>query len=427
MKPNKFSPRFLLCSVVVVCVGFSCFAEGYSFSKSNPPEIISNKANIQSLPSVKKDSLLLKQNAGLQYFDSLNRAQEKAFRQQRNELIILKGDLKKEGFKLTSLAEEMSRQRTMRTLLGLVLLLTLAFIYTLIRNSRSKQKYLNLLEAEKVQVSLQKELVSEQKERTEKALANLTDSIRYAMRIQNAVLTDPQRIAEMLGSEFFIFFKPKDIVSGDFYFVEKKGDWFIVAVADCTGHGVPGALLSMLAITMLNDIILKKEELQASEILNELREKMVVAMKQNDLLNDQNDGLDITLLLLNKKEMKGQWSGANTPLWLIDNENKALREIKADKRPIGDYPDMKLFTNHEFKIQKGEKFYLLSDGYADQFGGPNGKKFLKSKLKKELFLQAKLPMNEQKKHLSDTFVEWISTNGNEVEQVDDITVFGIEI
>ena len=241
------------------------------------------------------------------------------------------------------------------SILGLAILFTLAFIFILVRSTRAKQKFLNLLEHEKTQVSIQKELVSVQKIQTEKALSNLKDSIRYAMRIQNAVLTDPARIKEMLGSDFFILFKPKDIVSGDFYFVEKKGDFFIAAAADCTGHGVPGALLSMLAITVLNDIVLKSDTLQATEILNELLEKMVLAMQQNELINDQNDGLDITLLLLNKKEMIGQWSGANTPL--LQNIKKT-KEIRADKRPIGDYPDMGSF--HEPSISIVERRQILS-------------------------------------------------------------------
>jgi serine phosphatase RsbU (regulator of sigma subunit) len=427
MKSVFFSLHFLLLFAFYFSMSFFSHAhDGQSFRRMDRAKYYTQK-EIEVLTRTQRDSLLIEQNQQLKSYDSLIRQNEIIINTQRNKNIILEGDLTKEGYKFSTLSEEVSRQRTMRTLLGLVLLLTLAFIYLLIRNSRSKQKYLNLLESEKEQVSLQKELVSQQKERTERALSNLTDSIRYAMRIQNAVLTDPQRIGDLLQSDFFIYFKPKDIVSGDFYFVEKKEDWCIVAVADCTGHGVPGALLSMLAITMLNDIVLKKQELRANEILDELRIKMVLAMKQNDLLNDQNDGLDITLLLLNKATMKGQWSGANTPLIIIDKGGTTLKEVKADKRPIGDYPDMGHFTNHEFKIEKGEKFYLFSDGYADQFGGPNNKKFMKSRLKKELVSYAKLPMNEQKKYLSDNLQNWISTNGNEVEQVDDITVFGIEV
>jgi serine phosphatase RsbU (regulator of sigma subunit) len=352
---------------------------------------------------------------------------EKEVRHLRNDKIYLNVDVIKQGYEQDYLAEETERQKSFVVWLALMLFLVVAFVLVLVRSSRAKQKYLNLLQHEKTEVSIQKELVSAQKEQTEKVLSDLKDSIRYAMRIQNAVLTDPKKIKEMLGSDFFILFKPKDIVSWDFYFVEKKDDWFIAAVADCTGHGVPGALLSMLAITMLNDIILKKKVLVASEILNELREKMILAMRQNELLSDQNDGLDITLLLLNRKEMIGQWSGANTPLIQVHKKSTSLKEVKADKRPIGDYPDMSQFTNHRFELHKGDRFYLFSDGYADQFGGPNGKKFMKKRFKSEILQNSASPMIEQKKKMSSTLQTWLSSDGNELGQVDDITVFGIEI
>lgn len=406
MKISSYLYAFLL---TVFSTVFFIFSAAAQEEISDPQEVITEQAE------------LLKSNK------DIIRNLEKQVRQLRNEKIGLNIDMQKQGYKFVSLTAESKKRKTFVTLLVAGLLMTLAFVVTLIRSTRSKQKYLNLLKQEKKQVSIQKELVSTQKERTEKALLDLKDSIRYAMRIQKAVLTDPARISDMLKSDFFILFKPKDIVSGDFYFVEKKEDWFIAAVADCTGHGVPGSLLSMLAITMLNDIILKSETLQASEILNELREKMVLAMKQNDLLNDQNDGLDITLLLLNRKEMTGQWAGANIPLIQIHKKGGELKEVKADKRPIGDYPDMGHFTNHQFKLAKGDKYYLFSDGYSDQFGGDEGKKYMKKNFKRDLFENSELKMNDQKKHLSDNLQTWMSSSSGEVEQVDDITVFGIEI
>lgn len=351
----------------------------------------------------------------------------KQLKRQRNDLIILHGDMKKQGLKNVSLEKKSKLQKKYAYLLGLVLVLTLAFIFTLVRSARSKQKYVNLLKAESAEVAVQRELFATQKEHTERVLADLTASIHYAVGIQNAVLADPKRIAEMLTSDFFILYKPKDIVSGDFYFMEQKGDWCVAAVGDCTGHGVPGALLSMLAITMLNDIIQKKNVLVASEILNELREKMVFAMMQNDLLNNQNDGLDISLLLVNRKEMIGQWSGANSPLVQINKHKNVLLEVKADKRPIGDYPDMDNFTNHAFAIQTGDRFYLFSDGYSDQFGGPCGKKFMKKRFKEDLLAHAKLPMSEQNRQMTAALENWISCGVDKIEQVDDITVFGIEI
>ncbi len=405
---------------------------GYSYSQKEKVNFIARPigprdVDASTLSSQEKDKLIDKLNKELLRQDLIIRNLEKEKRHIRNERIILEGDVKKQGYENTSLFEENSIQKTFVSWLVLVLVLAAIVVYLMIRSSRSRQKYLDLLEKEKNQVSIQKELVVVQKEETEKVLIDLTDSIRYALRIQNAVLPNESKIAEIVGKKHFVLFEPKDIVSGDFYYVVQKGDWVIAAVADCTGHGVPGGFLSMLAITLLNDTVLKSEELRANEILNELRLRLVESMEQRGNGRNGQDGLDISLLLINRKKKKGQWAGANTPMIQLHKDNDELKEYKADKRPIGEYPDMRLFTNHEFSITKGDRFYLFSDGYVDQFGGPNDKKFMRKRFKKMLLDTQHLSMLEQHDHFKDAVDTWRSFKPVKTQQVDDITVFGIEL
>ena len=418
--------------LLTICSVLWCFlcAKSVSYSQQEKQGKVVFTADIQEFES-------LDQNEKSEAFKILNDKLDKQdfeihkmkveLRHFRNDKIILEGDMKKQGYVNSYLYDENSRQKTFVSLLVGFLLISGGFVYLLVRSSRSKQKYLDLLRREKNQVSIQKELVSAQKEETERVLGDLTDSIRYALRIQNAVLPSEHQIKENIKSPFFVLFQPKDIVSGDFYFLDKKGDWIVAAAADCTGHGVPGGFLSMLAITMLNDIVLKSKTLQANEILNDLRERIVESMERKGILTDQNDGLDISLLLINKKTKKAQWAGANTPLIQIHAKSLILKEYKADKRPIGIYPDMGHFTNHEFPIEKGDKYYLFTDGYSDQFGGPGNKKFMKKRFKKMLVENSRLPMTEQKNNFDLSLSSWRNFDDKLTEQVDDVTIFGIEI
>jgi len=295
------------------------------------------------------------------------------------------------------------------------------------------------------EIEAQRDLVIIQKEHIEEIHKEVTDSINYAKRIQEAVLPVSAPARAVLG-EHFILFKPKDIVSGDFYWAtQTRGHvtLLIVAVADCTGHGVPGAFMSMLGISFLNEIVRKQEVTQANHVLNELRKEIINALQQKGVSGEQKDGMDISLLVVNTETNECQWAGANNPLYIVrGGQNpqgltkpvplqnlEGLEEIKGDKMPIAIYERMEPFTNHEFKVENGNCLYLFSDGFADQFGGAKGKKFMYKQFKEILVQtcpgtsQQIKTMNEQKEILDKIINEWIGNN----EQIDDITVLGIKI
>ena len=264
--------------------------------------------------------------------------------------------------------------------------------------------------------------VVKQKEEIEEHQRNITDSIKYAKRIQTAILPPEEFVNEALR-ENFILYLPKDIVSGDFYWLEKKDDLVLVAAVDCTGHGVPGAFMSIVGNSQLNFAINVKNARKASDILNELNYGVTHTLRDKAGHDLVKDGMDLSLCTINFKKMNLEFAGAYNPLYLIRNNEVLI--TKADKFPIGANPEGILpnFTNHEIDMVKGDVIYLFSDGFADQFGGPDNKKFL-SKRFRELLLQIhKLPMKKQKESLIQAYEEW----RGDFEQVDDILVIGIRI
>ncbi|KPK84405.1 MAG: hypothetical protein AMS27_10035 [Bacteroides sp. SM23_62_1] len=257
-------------------------------------------------------------------------------------------------------------------------------------------------------------LITEQKK-------EITASIQYASRIQNAMLTPGDFISSLLP-ERFILFRPRDIVSGDFYWLTKKKDKIICAVADCTGHGVPGAFMSMLGIALLNEIVNKKANFNASEILNELRILVIKSLRQTGRMGEILDGMDIVLLILDQENKTVEYAGANNPLILL--RNGGLIEYKADQMPIGIHATAdEPFTNNVIKLKKGDVLYAFSDGYIDQFGGPKNKKFMFTHFKELLGEIYNKSMDEQKEVLEKTLDDWMS----ETSQIDDILVMGIRI
>ncbi len=321
----------------------------------------------------------------------------------------------------------------------------LAFSIFLLRLFRQKRKA-NILLAlqnteirqQREEISTQRDLVTLQKEQIEEIYKEVTDSINYAKRIQEAVLPVSDSARSILG-EHFVLFKPKDIVSGDFYFTTKIKNWLIVAVADCTGHGVPGAFMSMLGISFLNEIVQKQEINKANQILNRLRIEIINALQQKGLSGEQKDGMDISLLVINTDTNECQWAGANNPLYIVRKPIKSeseksvetnfqlsdigLYELKGDKMPIAIYPEMRDFTNHEFSLQKGDCVYLFTDGYADQFGGTKGRKFMYKQFKHVLESNCDKPMLLQGEILELTFNDW----KGRTEQIDDVTIIGMRI
>ena len=261
--------------------------------------------------------------------------------------------------------------------------------------------------------------ISEQKKQIELQKDSITASITYASRIQRAILPSPKLFEAAFG-DYFILFRPRDIVSGDFYWITERDDQVIFSVADCTGHGVPGAFMSMLGNSFLNEITKsKKKTLTASGILNQLRVMITDALSQSGSRNNTDDGMDIAMCIYNRKTGELNYSGANSPLYLVRDEE--LHIIKPNRMPIGYFPEKKEFTGHTLKIKKGDVIYLLSDGYSDQFGGKHDKKFNTGRLRKMLLKNSDLPMIDQKEILESTFESWMQGT----EQIDDVLVMGI--
>ncbi len=283
----------------------------------------------------------------------------------------------------------------------LVLIAYLAFV--LYRQNKQKQKANFKLE-------LKNKIIEEQHK-------DIIDSINYAKRIQQAILKEEEHVSAHLPPHF-ILFKPKDIVSGDFYWALEKAEYLYITAADCTGHGVPGAFLTMLGISYLNEINAREDILTPAEILDQLRDKIVQELSRH---GKTKDGMDISLMRLNLKTNEIMWAGAFNPLWYV--EAGILKEIKANKQPIGYVEEPKPFTNHSLHLNANDTVYLFTDGFADQFGGPKGKKYKYKQLEDGLLANNHKSLDEQKQILNASFTNW---KGN-LEQVDDVTIIGIKL
>jgi len=269
-------------------------------------------------------------------------------------------------------------------------------------------------------ITQQKFEIEEKSSKLEEALVNITDSVKYAKRIQQALLQTEEHLSENMPPHF-ILFKPKDIVSGDFYWSYEKEDFLYVAAADCTGHGVPGALMSMLGISFLNSINTKNEIISPAQILNQLREMVTQELGQTAKSVASRDGMDISLTKINLKTKEIEWAGANNNLWIVSEND--LIEYKSDRQAINYTENPQPFTNHKITLKKTDKIYLFTDGFADQFGGEKGKKLKYKSFKKLLLSIAGKTIQEQKSILSDFFDDW----KGDLEQVDDVCVIGLEI
>ncbi|MBK7183071.1 MAG: SpoIIE family protein phosphatase [Bacteroidetes bacterium] len=221
----------------------------------------------------------------------------------------------------------------------------------------------------------------------------------------------------------FILYKPKDIVSGDFYWMERFGKQTIVAAVDCTGHGVPGAFMSIVGANLLNEAVNEHAITQPAAILNSIRKSLIKKLRKKNDDSSIKDGMDAALVTINQEEMIMEFAGAYNPLWLI--RNNELIEYKADKTPIGInlYEEDKPYTTTKIDLQKGDLLYIFTDGYADQFGGAHGKKFKYKNLKELCLKIATLPLNKQAETLEKEFLDW----KGELEQVDDVLIIGIKI
>jgi serine phosphatase RsbU (regulator of sigma subunit) len=292
------------------------------------------------------------------------------------------------------------------TITGTILLIMTFVFWNL---SFRKEVKLRLVAEEQL-----KETLNEVKEKQRE----ITDSINYAKRIQEAILPSFEFIKMHLPNSF-IYYRPKDIVAGDFYWAEKVEDKFFIAAADCTGHGVPGALVSVVCYNALNKSIKEFKQFETGKILDKTRELVLETFEKS--VNDVKDGMDISLLCIDTQTKKIEWSGANNPLWYIQDQE--FKEIKADKQPIGktDYP--KPFTTHQINYKVNTTLYLFTDGFADQFGGPSGKKFKYKQFSDILLKNYSLTQTQQSDLINKAFSDW----KGELEQVDDVCVIGINI
>jgi serine phosphatase RsbU (regulator of sigma subunit) len=264
----------------------------------------------------------------------------------------------------------------------------------------------------------QKQLVSKAKLEIEEKNAELLGSIKYAERIQTALLLDDQQNHQL--PDHFVFFRPKDIVSGDFFWSYKTDEYWYVAVADCTGHGVPGAMLTMLGTAYLNEIS-SNRKLSPGEILDELKVKFTRELSQTSASDSSKDGMDISLIRLDMITLKAEWAGANNGLYHI--RDASLSEIKPTKQPIGFSDKIVPFDNHVMQLKEGEMLYLFSDGFPDQFGGPKGKKYKYSRFKGFLSSIAGQPISAQEKLIREEFESW----KGDLEQLDDLCIIGIRL
>ena len=299
------------------------------------------------------------------------------------------------------------------------------------------------IEAQRDEITAQRDIAAEQRDLIASQKLAITDSIEYAKRIQNAVLPKDETLSRILN-DYFILFKPKDVVSGDFYWVKEVNNLKVMLVADCTGHGVPGGFMSMLGIAFLNEIVKKPEVITSAHLLNELRDYIIDALKQKGNVGDQADGMDIAVCVVDTKENKIQYSGAFNSIYIVSendimknnnvklikfepkekiNKQVNLYECKPDKMPIAHFIKMHSFNSYDLNLTKGDTIYLFSDGYPDQFGGDKGKKFNYKRFKTLLLEISDKPMNEQCKVLDENINKWKGKHF----QVDDITVLGYKI
>lgn len=261
----------------------------------------------------------------------------------------------------------------------------------------------------------QQAVIAAQKQGLEEKRKEVHDSLKYAERLQQAILPSSELINSSFTDSFLLYF-PKDIVSGDFYWIEHVGPNTLIAVADCTGHGVPGALMSVLCASTLERVIKEYGIIEPGKILDQVTELLDVTFSKSNF--EVKDGMDISLCCVNRDDKKLFWAGANNSLWLICADE--IKIIAADRQPVGKHEHRKSFTTHSMTITDNMSVFLFTDGYADQFGGPKEKKFKYKALQEILFNNRSLSMKEQSRILTEKFTLW----KGELEQVDDVTIIG---
>jgi serine phosphatase RsbU (regulator of sigma subunit) len=308
---------------------------------------------------------------------------------------------------------------------GLIAAIILSGIYSYIRIRAANSQIMK----QSLIIDKKNEALQHLNEEIAEKNQDITDSINYAKRIQRSFITS-DAVMDKLLREHFVLFKPRDIVSGDFYMAFDLPDRTLVVCADCTGHGIPGSFMSLIFISILNEISRSRTYVDTWEILEEIRRIIIEALNPERVETGGKDGMDVSLVSIFKKPdengmIRIHFSGANNSVSLVSTKegNVKMYEYRGDKQPVGYYSSMKPFTHHEILAQKGDVIYMFTDGYADQFGGPRGRKFLSSNLKQHIVAMFDKPMNEQKEFLDKLFIDWQGAQ----DQVDDVTIIGIKL
>lgn len=412
----------------------SCYVNigNIHFNKNNYPE--AKKNYLEALKYVDKNDLFYTENL----FFNLGEVNhslgdyDEAFKYQDSSMTIRDSIYSRESIK--TLNEMQTKYETTKTKLELEkkeleannkqlviyaafggCLLLLGSVFFVFRGFK-RQKRANIELEEK------NSIIEEQKHVVEEKNKDISDSIRYAKRIQEAILPPDKMWYDVLPNSF-VLYNPKDILSGDFYWLEQNDDFIFVAAADCTGHGVPGALMSIVNYNLLNKAVLEKNLTMPGEILDTVNFYLTHSLHQTYNESSIKDGMDITLLSINKKTNEVYFAGANNPIYIISSGN--LQEVKADKFPVGAFieENVQNFKSQKLNAKIGDIIYLFTDGYADQFGGPKGKKFKYKQLSDLLIENCNRPLSQQQSILQQQFTNW---KGN-LEQVDDVCVLGIKL
>lgn len=376
--------------------------------------------------------------------DSLNRQQVTKM----EEKYALEKQIKDKELQQQQLDAEqqarLERQKIISIAVGVGLILTLALVILLLKRNEEKRRSNLLLEQQnreilnqKEEIESQHEVTTQQRDKIAGQQKVITDSIRYAGRIQTVMLPDQQALSRVFA-DHFILYRPKAFVSGDFYWISEQEDYCLFSAADCTGHGVPGAFMSLLGISSLNELVARNQLTDPSAILNLMRDTIVETLHQTGSAHDPLDGIDMALCAYHKKSHTLSFSGAynsiliarsadgpipfETANLVAERDGINLWELKGQKMPIGYHPLMnRPFETKTTQVLPGDKIYLMSDGFGDQLGGPKGNKFLQQNLKKYIAEIQHLPLTLQNEHFENTLQSWMGSN----KQVDDILVIGI--
>jgi len=381
--------------------------------------------------------------------------EERKQKEQKQEISLLEQQQRLDQLELEKQA---TTKKALFWIAGLMILVALLILGSLIMTRRKnlllakqkteiEEKNTNLeqkneeISAQRDEIEAQRNLVFDQKEAIEQFNAEIIKSIEYAMRIQSSTLPDLNLLKDHVR-DHFLMFRPRDVVSGDFYWLAHIEGKTVVIVSDCTGHGVPGAFMSILGMSLLKEIILKEYITHPGVILRRLRKEIINTLGQKGISGEQRDGMDMAIVVIDHENQGVEYAGAYNSMYLVRNSKfdepeiqnmKVLKpengheyklfEIPADKMPVAHYERMDRFTTHEISYQSGDQLYLFSDGYADQFGGERGKKFMYKPFKRLILSNAAEPMDNQKKIMETTLDEWMKN----YEQVDDICIMGIRL